>query len=312
MYRSLLVPLDGLPFGEHALPLALSLARRSGATLHLVHALMPPAVAMPDMPLPADPSIEEYLRRQQQQYLDGLARRLQERGAPKVITTLLDGDVPAVISEHASEIHADLVVLTAHGRSPFGRLWLGSVADYLVRHLPMPLAIVRPHEQSVNDDAEPPLRHLLVALDGTPAAEEALEATVALGSLTGADYTLLRAVKPVLPSPFYLDPPTLAAGVQELLNRVQDLHEQLRREAEEYLQAVAARLRGRGLQVRTKVVIEDQPAVAILHEAVPPGTDLVVLTTHGHGGLHRLLLGSVADKVIRGATVPLLVFRPHH
>jgi nucleotide-binding universal stress UspA family protein len=69
-------------------------------------------------------------------------------------------------------------------------------------------------------------------------------------------------------------------------------------------------LRGRGFGVQSRIAVEDQPALAILHEAVAPNVDLVALQTHGRGGLARLLLGSVADKVIRGAGVPVLVRRP--
>jgi nucleotide-binding universal stress UspA family protein len=310
MYRSLLVPLDSSPFGEHALPLALALAARTGATLHLVHVLMPSAVAVPDTPLPTDPRLLAHLRGLQQGYLDAIAKRLQGMAPIKVTTALLDGDVPTLIRDHAVRVGADLVVLTAHGRSPFGRFWLGSVADHLVRHLPMPAVLVRPHEGPVDYGRDPLPRHLLLPLDGTAVAEQVIESAVALGTLAQADYALLRAVRPVLPSPFYLEPSGLSAGVQELLDRLQDAHAQLRREVNDYLEGVAARLRARGLQVRTVVVVEDQPALAILHEAVPPGTDLIALATHGRGGLGRLLLGSVADKVIRGAGVPVLVLRP--
>jgi nucleotide-binding universal stress UspA family protein len=60
------------------------------------------------------------------------------------------------------------------------------------------------------------------------------------------------------------------------------------------------------------VAVEEQPGVAIIHEAKPPAIDVVALETHGRRGLSRLMLGSVADKVIRGATVPVLVHRPVH
>jgi nucleotide-binding universal stress UspA family protein len=88
--------------------------------------------------------------------------------------------------------------------------------------------------------------------------------------------------------------------------------EEVREEADAYLEGVAARLRARSLSVRTRVVREDHPATAILRAAVPPRIDAVALETHGRHGLARLFLGSVADKVIRGASVPVLVHRPHH
>ncbi len=84
----------------------------------------------------------------------------------------------------------------------------------------------------------------------------------------------------------------------------------MRLEAEDYLAAVARRLQARGLRVRMQVVVEDKPAEAILHQAEAEHAGLITLETHGRGGLSRLLRGSVADKVVRGAHVPVLVHRP--
>ena len=69
-------------------------------------------------------------------------------------------------------------------------------------------------------------------------------------------------------------------------------------------------LRARGLQVQTKVDVAEQPASAILEDAETVPTDIIAIETHGRGGLSRLFLGSVADKVVRGAHVPVLLHRP--
>jgi nucleotide-binding universal stress UspA family protein len=82
-----------------------------------------------------------------------------------------------------------------------------------------------------------------------------------------------------------------------------------RREAAAYLDRIAQTLRSSSLAVRTSVVSHDQPAVAILSKARAEGADLIAIETHGREGLSRLLLGSVADKVVRGASIPVLVQR---
>jgi nucleotide-binding universal stress UspA family protein len=64
------------------------------------------------------------------------------------------------------------------------------------------------------------------------------------------------------------------------------------------------------VSVTAKVVVADSPAAAILQEAAPPHFDLIAMQTHGRHGMSRLMLGSVADKVVRGASVPVLVQRP--
>jgi nucleotide-binding universal stress UspA family protein len=308
MFRSILVPLDGSPFGEQALPLALSLARRAGAMIHLAHVLTSIAV-YPDGVL-ARAGLEVQIHDRQKEYLDGVARRLAAIAPVSVRTALLDGAVAPTLQDHAAAAGIDLVVMTTHGRTPLGRFWLGSVADYLVRHLSVPLLLVHPHDEppDLHRDAVP--RRILLPLDGSPLAEEMIEPAAALAALADGSLTLLRVVRPALPANFSFDTVGVGEGAEHLIEEIEKVHQQLVREAGAYLEAVADRLRGPNLAVRTRVAVEEQPALAILHEAKAPGVDLIALQTHGRGGVARLLLGSVADKVIRGAAVPVLVRRP--
>lgn len=115
MIRSLLVPLDGSPFAEQALPLAVALARQAGAAIHLARVHVPVDLALPE----------------------GVVRLAGETGLA-VTAALLEGRVADALEEKAKAASVDLMVLTTHGRGPLGRFWLGSVADTLVRHLPMP------------------------------------------------------------------------------------------------------------------------------------------------------------------------------
>ncbi len=312
MYRSLLVPLDGSPFGEQALPLALAIARRAAAAVQVVHVLAPLASVYADSIFVPDPRLEGQVRAHQQDYLDSIVRRLQGTAPVRASAALLDGEPAAALEAHAAVCGADLVVMTTHGRSPLGRLWMGSVADTLLRHLPLPLLLIRPRPDGGEAPRDPAPRHILLPLDGSPLAEQMVEPAVALGTLTGADFTLLRVIKPMLPAQFALEHGGMGTSLEHLLEEIENAHEHVRRQAETYLEGIAAKLRERGLKVRTHVAVEEQPALAILHEAVPPAIDLIALQTHGRGGLPRLLLGSVADKVVRGAGVPVLVQRPAH
>jgi nucleotide-binding universal stress UspA family protein len=311
MYHSLLVPLDGSAFAEHALPLALSLARRAGAGLRLVRVYTPlQAMYAPDG-LFFDAELDDRLKLGQQEYLDGLVARLAAASGVPVTPVLLEGqDVATSVRAVAADTGADLVVMTTHGRGAVGRFWLGSVADKLIRELPMPLLLVRPGEAAPDFGREPVLKHLLLPLDGSPFAEQILEPAIALGSLMGADYTLLRVIKPVWPASCDFYGRDLGPEAESLLNQIEKAQGQIRKEAEEYLGRVAERLRPQSLRVRTRVEVEEQTAAAILKEAKAPAIDLIALGTHGRHGLSRLLLGSVADKVIRAATLPVLVHRP--
>jgi nucleotide-binding universal stress UspA family protein len=294
MFRSLLVPLDGSPFGEHALPFAVGIAKRAGATVQLLHVHVPLVYATGISIL--DSGADEQAKDEEWAYLDRMVRRWTI-AAPEVriSTALLEGFPPDVLREQMSK--ADLVLMATHGRGPASRFWLGSVADALVRTAAVPLLLLRPSEQPPPVTIASPFRHLMIPLDGSDLAEQVLEPTMQLGRLMGASYTLLRVVKPDLGWP-----------AMTFLNETQT--RRALDEAQTYLHRIAERLRGEGLTVQTHAVLHTHPAEAILEETHEQGADLLALATHGRGGLRRLLLGSVADKVLRGGTTPMLVCRP--
>ena len=314
MFHTILTPLDGSTFGEHALPLALSIARRSGAAVRLLNVQPTPATVYSETPLFIDDSyLESYVREHQRAvglaYLDGVAKRLKGQPAVGVTRLVAEGEVRDAIRAQADCVHADLVVMTTHGRGPLGRFWLGSAADELVRTLPMPVLLVRPREGSPDLGRAVELKRILIPLDGTPVAEQVLEPAVEIGRLMGAEFTLLRVVRPVVLPEYALE----GSGVIQLTKGLEKLDAQekaLCDEANKYLEATALRLRQRSLNVQTRVVVEDQPAVGILHEAQKVDADLIALATHGRRGLSRLFLGSVADKVVRGGRLPVLLVRP--
>jgi nucleotide-binding universal stress UspA family protein len=302
MYRSILVPLDGSSFGEQALPMAVEIARRAGATLQVAHVHTPLAPlfaeARPNVENTLDPRIRERMRG----YLEGVAQRLKSVTTVPVTAVLLQGGIEETFREHAAASGVGLTVMATHGRGPLRRFWLGSVADRVLRQGPTPLLLVRPREEVPDLTKAPALKHVLIPLDGSELAERILEPAAALGSLMRADFNLLRVVPPVLYPGTELDAYPLLTGDQTWL-------EQQKAEALAYLDQVVPRLNERSLRVQARVVVEQQPATAILDEERGLGIDLIALGTHGRGGIARLLLGSVADKVIRGGSAAVLVVR---
>ncbi len=142
-------------------------------------------------------------------------------------------------------------------------------------------------------------QRLLIPLDGSELAEQAL-AQVDHVAAVDARITLLQVVHPPLP--------VIAAEMAVPLPTVSS--EELRQEAEAYLQTIAARLRERVRDVHTAVVEGDAVAETIVHYAREHGYDLILMSTHGRGGLSRLVFGSVAEAVVRHAPCPVLVVRP--
>jgi len=310
MYRSILVPLDGSSFGEGALPLALSIARRAAASLQLLYVHPPWEAVYPEVTLEyfeSLTSVNAEIKTRQKAYLDGLVQRLQQAYPNKVEGAVRDGAIAATIRQHVTERGIDLVVMTTHGRGAVARAWLGSVADDLVRDLPVPLLLVRPGESAPEISREVPVRQVLVPLDGSKLAEQIIDPALALGTLMKADFTLLRVVKPVTPP---LAQAPAFQGMQALIDAADKVQTRLVDEARTYLDSVAEQLRGRQANVRVRVSVAEQPATAILEMAASGAVDLVAMETHGRRGLPRLLLGSVADKVLRSSAVPLLVHRP--
>jgi nucleotide-binding universal stress UspA family protein len=310
MYRSILVPLDGSAFAEHALPLALALARRSRAAIRLVTVSPPLSAAYLEGMYVGSVELEDELTARSQTYLDSAMARLRERIDVPISGEVVSGEVAPTLCHLAEGGRYDLVVMATHGRSPFGRFCLGSVADNLIRHANLPLLLVRPGDEEPNLDEEPDLGKVILPLDGTPLAEQILEPAVALaGLMPEAEIVLVRAI----PAEVTEEEPeevVVRAEARHLLLRVRSAEEAIRREAEEYLAGIARRLESRGLRVQTHVVVEERPVDAILHEAEDEQAGLIALETHGRGGLSRLLHGSVTDKVVRSAHVPVLVHRP--
>ncbi len=295
MLRSLVVPLDGSGFAETAIPVARALARAAGASIRLVMAHQPSPVLV-GASAPDDREVQA----QERTYLAAQAADLRQLASGPGSQVLLEGHPGPALVEWLTAEQPDLVVMATHGRGPASRFWLGSVADYLVRHARAPLLLLRP-PAAEGPQAAPTFRAGLVALDLSNRAEAVLETVAPLALATQAHLTLLYVLEPGLgmagtPAPYPVSLP-------------HDLLEHTREEAQRYLDGVADRLRTRGLQVATKVLVGFGVAGALLAQLGRDEYDFVAASTHGAGGFRRMLIGSVADKLVRGATKPVLLVR---
>lgn len=307
MLRNILTPLDGSTFGEQALPWALTLARKARAELHLLHVHHPLEVTYAEMQV-FDSTLDDHLRQRERTYLEATVKNLASAEVP-VKAVARDGETSKVIRDHAVENKVDLIVMTTHARGALGRFWLGSVTDELVRDAPAPVLLIHPTDQPPDAKADKAIKNILVPLDGSPLAEQILGPVGDIARLTGADTTLLRVIQPVRLMTLPAGAGSFGEMAQHVMDRIDEIQASLMKEAQDYLDRTAESLRKQGFRVTTKVVSEEQPGVAILRQAVAP-VDLIALGTHGRRGLSRLFMGSVADKVIRGAHVPVLVSRP--
>ena len=314
MFRSILVPLDGSAFGEHVLPLALSIARRMSAALRLVRVLPRLVDVFFWTPPPGDP-LEHELRQQHlndaQAYMEDVGRRLGDLADVKVTYDIIEeGEEIGVAESLRAEVTssaADLVVMTTHGRGSLERLWLGSLPDELIRTVTVPFLLVRPGSSPPDLHRDVVLHQILLALDGTTFAERIMEPALALGKAMGSNFTLVRAIPHALAHP--APAPSAAGPHASFAGGIATIGERVRQDAQAYLQAVAEYLHGVAGQVDIRVPVAGQPAAAIFQEAAAVGADLIALETHGRRGVSRLLMGGTGDKVVRTSPVPVLICR---
>lgn len=302
MFRTLLVPLDGSESSEGSLPLARGIAAAASSTIHLAQvqtSIIPgPLLSSTQFDYQGF-DMEAYTERNRediQRHLTTIATALEADGIAAQ-PAALDGHVVDALTEHAASIEADLIVMTTHGRSGASRMWLGSIAEGLVRHVNVPIVLLRTVEEQDTPIRVEAVRHILIPLDGSDLGESILAPAAALARLCGARLTLAHVV--AMHS-------ALDAGVVRLLpeNVVR-----IRDEAHAYLEAVADRLRAEGLTVETHVADGYGAAAAIVALGEELGADLIALATHGHGGVRRAVIGSVADKVLRSSSHPLMIVR---
>jgi nucleotide-binding universal stress UspA family protein len=285
MYRRILVPLDGSEVAEQVLPWVRLVATPGDATAELFVCLDGPDAERGDGTRP---------RHLAGEYLRGVAAgRLAGVTTSQVIT---NGDACERIVDEAARDEATLVAMTTHGRSGLQRFLLGSVAERVLHATTRPLLLVRAGAVPAAA-AAPALRVLVVPLDGSAVAEQALPHAVALARALRLPVVLVRA---------------LPAGVDFALNAgrfegaERDVAEAVAGEASDYLDAVAARLRADGVDAGAQLVHGDV-AAALLDWLRGVAGHLVVLTTRGRSGFRRLVLGSTANRLVHHAAGPVLV-----
>jgi nucleotide-binding universal stress UspA family protein len=289
MIQTILVPLDGSSLAERALPYGTRLASALGARLIVMHGRLPRETgSAPDFDVRA------------------VARRLREGGTePPGTTTALDieaithyvyaDEVAASICETVAEQGTDLIIMATHGRTGLGRWVYGSVADQVLCQSTVPVLLVTPACDAAWPEGAP--RRILVPLDGSRLAEDALEPVCMLATALQASLVLVGASGP------------LATGYAESVPYARSGFDAAIRETHEYLETIARRLREAGQTVAVDAEV-GQPGVVIDGIARRRHVDLIAMATHGRSGAARLALGSVASELLQRSTIPLLVWRP--
>jgi len=310
--KMILVPLDGSILSEQVLPYASTLARLLEARICLLRVV----AESEDNGLLADTIVATYgvgaplaaqqarqahslelLNQNAERYLESHAALLNAAGLD-VVVDVRYGRAADVIVEAALNQHVALIALASHGYSGLKRWALGSVADNLVHATSIPVLIVR----GTAPTRAPVISRIMVPLDGSTLAEQALPLATELARSAHAELLLLRAVVPAI-----ADYPSFPAH-DKRIPQLGDALAALRHQAASTLDALAVELRTHEVDIRTRVV-NGHAAEVLVDEAAHCDVDLIVMATHDYGGLRRWALGSVADTLVHTSATPLILVR---
>ncbi len=301
MYKTLLVPLDGSPFSAKALPVAVDIARRTGAEIH-VTTVLDPSAYVPFVPgevlVPVmDTDALEARRAADTAAIQTVAANLSADGV-SAVGTLLEGTVVEAIAEHAVSIKADLIIMTTHGRSGLERLWLGSVATAFLQRAPAPVFLIRP-SHGPDEPVKLPHGKVLVPLDGSAFGDAILPHATRLGEALGESIELFTVAIPhAIPmAPFGAD--SLLADEGDLTRQEHEAQQRLKGLTESMPEGTT-----------TEVSTDMTAARAIIEHANQINAGAIAMATHGRTGLARFVLGSCSDAVVRGAHQAMLLYRP--
>ncbi len=273
-----LVPLDGSRLADGMLAHARRVLLREASSIHLMNVL----------PEYASKEETDVARAEAQKHLDSCCTLLESTG--ETVTSSIEFGYPAEkILEKLDSGDFDLCAMSTHGRSGFSRVLRGSVAERVLRHSPVPVLLANP-EGLVLENDEIRFKRILVPLDGSPLSREILYLVATFAVDSGAELVLM-----------HVDQPGQAHPVAEVAER------QAQQRAEKILDDLRCELEESGVHKTIVTGRYGDPADMILEEIEAQKPDLVAMSSHGRSGVSRFRFGSVAEKVLRTCTCPLLV-----
>ncbi len=291
MFGKILCPIDFSAPSQAALRVAARLAGAAGSELVVAHAFHFPVVAAAnETALPA--TTLRLVLEDEKRALAAALEEARKLGATRVTTQFLDGSPWHEIVELAAA-DFDLIVIGTEGRTGLKRFLIGSVAEQVVRHAPTSVLVVRG-----NPDG-PYFDHVLCPIDFSDDSSRVIERAEELAQPGGAGLDLLHAI----------ELPLAASGDPMLADLINDADHRATNQLETLASEATTRNR---VQVRCEV-LSGHPAEVVLAKAEEDRTfDLIAVGTHGRTGLRRVLLGSVAEKLVRHAPCSVLVVRARH
>jgi nucleotide-binding universal stress UspA family protein len=303
LFRKILVPTDFSACADQAFTYGLALARRYRAEVHLLHVIGP---LEGDAYSPLRHSPEAHVRQETPDkiaynLLQTVIHRHDTEGITIKPVKQHGSAVASVLLQYAKAESVDLIVMGTHGRHGAQRFIMGSVAERVVRQASCSVLTVREQKATMSPGIKPDklqIQRILVPLDFSEHSEALLRVAHAMAVAYGAQLDLL-----------HVGEMPLFVGIYSGILTANDLVPEFDKHALAKLQHLWEEVGGE--EVQAKLHVEEGHAAAhIVDFAARFGVDLIVIASQGRSGIERFLIGSVAERVVRSATCPVLIFKP--
>lgn len=301
-FKHILVATDLSDAARQTYPHAVALAKALGTKLTVLH-----VDEVADRGMESIKSFEGYLQMvstARRERIEQLKEDFEDLGVPEVDIVIEAGEAKKVIDRFARERGADLVVIARHGRGLQPLHLMGSVAQHIVRLAEVPVMVVpiAPGAPPTASDALalPRYEHVLAATDLSDASRLGLQATLNLAGRLHARVTAAHVIHwPTLVSVFPGEAPLVLTR-----SKIHDLRIYFKRELDKSVEGLT------GAPLETRVVLGDTAAETLVEAATNLGASLLTIPSTGKGALKRWLLGSTTERVVKRATVPVIVMPP--
>jgi nucleotide-binding universal stress UspA family protein len=289
--KQILVPTDFSENAQHALDYAIDLAKQSSAKVHLLHTPVIPTYLLMDLSYSPGPEAITRILNDAQDSLDAEAKRVEEAGVEH-FSAIREGTVHEMIRDYAREHEIDLVVVGTHGRSGVSKLMYGSVTERVVKTVHTPIIVVPPGR------GQPP-KSIVICYDFSGPAKRAAEIAAAIHGVVKGPLHIVHSYLDVWGE--YTDRGAVVGDAAEKRREALrlGLHDMLMNDAKELFPSDAE---------ATEVhLVTGDPADSILTVTKDVGATLICAGTTGKSGIERLLIGSVARRLLHESTVPVLL-----
>ena len=287
--KKILVPLDGSKLSEKVLDHIEVIAKKANAEIILLRVV--------PFSWPSEfthvREMGDKMDKEASDYLFSIESKLGEKGIKGEIC-VSEGNVPDVICNVAREKGVNLIAMSTHGRGMVGRWALGSVADRVIQISHIPVLLYRSSGEKMPDSH---YKNVLIPLDGSRLSESVLPHAKRLVELFETKVWFIHVINTGLAESFTVFKDYLSEKGEEIIEKIRN-----------YFSTLEKRVKETGTSYEL-VIKKGNPAKTICDFASENEIELIVMSTHGHGGISSCFLGNVANKVVRSSSKPVLLIR---